>query len=427
MSEPSVAADTPALVIADLEVPGAKQRWWFLPSFVLAWFGLSLVTGALSGAAIPKVLAVSDPVHKAADFSVLAAIAGIVVIIITPLFGRLSDRTMSRWGIRKPWMLAGTVIGMAGTIGLAYTQRLVLLIIFASICEIGFGAVAMAQHALFADQIPTRTRGRISALVGVSGGLATIGAAGLVAVLPQDEQPLWFLVPGGIGCLLCLALLVGFTDIVRSEPAQSLSWKEILGSYWLSPRIYTDFAWAWVCRLAVTMSIVSVSAYLLFFIIDFLHVPVQRASAIQTEGYAFFFVGNIVMTLICGWLSDRIGRRKPIIWISCAVTAVGLLLAMSATTIPVFMIAILIVGAGQGAFIAVDVALMTEVLPSFANAGKDLGVVALAYQVPLLLVPIVAAVLLPTGGGNNYAALYVFAICMAVIGGLAILPIKKVR
>lgn len=415
------------MVIADLDVPGTKQRWWFLPSFVLAWFGLNLVSGALSGAAIPKVLAITDPRHKTGDFSALAAVGGIVVMIITPLFGRLSDRTRSRWGLRKPWMLAGTVIGLAGVVGLAFTHRLVLMIIFAALCQIGFGAVAMAQHALFADQIPTRTRARISAAVGVSAGLATIAAAGLVAILPQDEQPLWFLVPGGIGGLLCLVLLAGLKDIVRNEPAESLSWKEILGSYWLDPRIYTDFTWAWICRLAVTMSIVSISAYLLFFIIDFLGIPVRKASGVQTEAYAFFFVGNIVMTLVCGWLSDAIGRRKPIVWISCAVTAAGLLLGMTAPSTTIFMIAIMIVGAGQGAYIAVDVALMTDVLPSFANAGKDLGVVALAYQVPQLLVPIIAAVLLPTGGGNNYTALFVFAIAMAVIGGLAILPIKKVR
>lgn len=415
------------MVIADLDVPGTKQRWWFLPSFVLAWFGLNLVSGALSGAAIPKVLSVTDPRHKAGDFSALAAVGGIVVMIITPLFGRLSDRTRSRWGLRKPWMLGGTVVGLAGVVGLAFTQRLLLMIMSAAVCQIGFGAVAMAQHALFADQIPTRTRARISAAVGVSSGLATIAAAGLVATLPQDEQPLWFLVPGGIGALLCLVLLAGLKDIVRSEPADSLSWKEILGSYWLDPRVYTDFAWAWICRLAVTMSIVSISAYLLFFIIDSLGIPIRRASAIQTEAYAFFFVGNIVMTVACGWLSDVIGRRKPIVWISCAVTAAGLLLGMTAPSTTIFMIAIMIVGAGQGAYIAVDVALMTEVLPSFANAGKDLGVVALAYQVPQLLVPIIAAVLLPTGGGNNYTALFVFAIAMAVIGGLAILPIKKVR
>lgn len=230
------------MVIADLEVPGTRQRWWFLPSFVLAWFGVNLVGGALTGAAIPKVLAYTDDAGKTNDFSLLVAVGGIVVMIITPLFGRLSDRTVSRWGIRKPWMLGGTVVGMIGVVGLAFTHRLPLMIIFAAVCQIGFGAVNMA-----------------------------------------------------------------------------------------------------------------------------------------------------------------------------------------APSTAVFMIAILVVGAGQGAYISVDVALMTEVLPSFANAGKDLGVVALAYQVPQLLVPVVASVLLPLAGGNNYSALYVFAICMAVVGGLAILTIKKVR
>ena len=98
----------------------------------------------------------------------------------------------------------------------------------------------------------------------------------------------------------------------------------------------------------------------------------------------------------------------------------------TATTI-VFMVAILIVGAGQGAYVAVDVALMTEVLPTFEEAGKDLGIVALAYQLPQLLAPMLAIPVLAIGGGQNYSALFVCSIVLSLLGGLAILGVRGVR
>jgi hypothetical protein len=87
-----------------------------------------------------------------------------------------------------------------------------------------------------------------------------------------------------------------------------------------------------------------------------------------------------------------------------------------------------VLGAAQGAFVSVDIALMTEVLPSFDEAGKDLGIVALSYMLPTTIVPVVAVPLLAIGGGHaNYSALFVAAIIYGVLGALAVFRIKGVR
>lgn len=89
---------------------------------------------------------------------------------------------------------------------------------------------------------------------------------------------------------------------------------------------------------------------------------------------------------------------------------------------------IAVAGMGQGAFVAVDLAMMTEVLPAGADAGTGLAVVALSYQLPQLLVPVLATPLLAIGGGGpNYFALYVGAVVAALLGACAVLPIKSVR
>ncbi len=408
-------------------VPGERQRRSFLPLFVLAWFGITFATGTIAGAAIPKAFAFLDDATKGVNLSIVAGVGGIVVMVITPLFGRLSDRTMSRLGKRRPWILGGAVVGMAGAAVLAAADSLVMITVGWCLTQAGFGAANAAVHALLADQIPRRIRARVAAAAGAAGGLALILGALVLAMLPNDARWSWFVVPGLIGAVLNVGLFVVLRDITRTDHPERFRWADVLSTYWLNPRRHPDFFWAWTCRLFVTMSIVSVSTYLLFFIIDHLGIPRDDASGVQALTLAVFTVGNIVMALVFGWVSDRTGRRKPIVVFSALLSAVGLGIAIASPDLAVFLVGIAIVGAAQGAFVSVDVALMTEVLPNTVDAGKDLGIVALSYQVPQLLVPIAAVPLLAIGAGENYTALYVAAIVFGLVGATAVLPIRTVR
>src|SRR5690349_11172804 len=105
-------------------VPGSKQPRGFLFAFVAAWFGLSLVLSTLGGASIPKAFAFIDDATKGVNLSIVVAIGGVVVMVITPLFGRLSDRTMSRLGKRRPWILGGALAGMVGVVVVAFSTEL---------------------------------------------------------------------------------------------------------------------------------------------------------------------------------------------------------------------------------------------------------------------------------------------------------------
>ncbi|WP_353114540.1 MFS transporter [Microbacterium sp.] len=420
---------TPALTSAARsdEVPGSPQPRGFLVLFVLSWFGLNLALSTIGGAAMPKAFAFLDDASKTVDLSVATAIGGIVVIITTPLFGRLSDRTRSRLGIRRPWILWGAATGLVGVAVLALADSLWPIVLGWVIVQTGFGAANAAVHALLADQIPARIRARVSGIASASASVALIVGAQIVAALPNDSRWMWFVIPGGLGAVLTVLLFFGLRDIVRTEPREPWNWADVLSTYWLSPRRHPDFFWAFLCRMFVTMSIFSVATYLLFFIIDRLGVPKEVASGVQATSLLVFTIGGLITNILFGWISDRTGRRKTIVWISCAFSVVGLTIAMFAPSIPVFLVALALVGAAQGAYVSVDIALMTEVLPHFRDAGKDLGIVALSYQVPQLLVPILAIPLLAIGGGQNYTALLIAAIAFGVIGGLAVLPIRSVK
>lgn len=409
-------------------VPGAPQPRGFLFAFVAAWFGLSIVLSTLGGASIPKTFAFLDDATKGVNLSIVAAVGGVVVILITPLFGRLSDRTMSRLGKRRPWILGGALAGMLGVVVLAISTELWQVIIGWAITQAGFGATNAAVHALLADQIRKSVRARVSAAASAANAVALIVGSLLIAALPNDQQWAWFIVPGVIGTIFSLFLFFRLRDIVRTDKPEPWRWSDVLSTYWLNPVKYRDFFWAWACRLLVTMSIFTVSTYLLFFIIDRLGVPKEQASGVFATVLIAFTLTSIVTTLVFGWISDRTGRRKAIVWVSALLSAGGLILAAVAPDLGTFLVAMSLVGAAQGAFVSVDIAMMTEVLPTFEEAGKDLGIVSLSYQVPQVLVPVMAIPLLAIGGGGeNYAALFIAAIVCGILGGLAVLPIRSVK
>lgn len=415
-----------ALPLTGDDIIGSPQGRLFLPLLVLSWFGTACVAGAISGASLPKLLTLMDEGTKEDNLALISAVGGVVIMIATPLFGRLSDRTTSRLGMRRPWFLGGAVVGSIGCVALGLAGSVAMLVVGWGIVQIGFGAVAMANHTLLADQVPARIRARVSAAVGVGMALASILAVGIVASLPIDQSWLWFVVPGAMGLLCVLPICFGFRDVVRTTPPEPLRLRDVLSTYWLNPVTYRDFGWAWASRFFMTMSILTISLFLFFLIVDTLGYTADQAGGVQTTALTMFMVGNIVATVLFGWISDRTGRRKLIVWTSGLCSALGVTVLMVSPGMGMFLGGMLVVGFAQGAYVAVDVALMTEVLPSRQDAGKDLGIVALSYQLPQIIGPVVGAAVIALAGGD-YDGLFLFSIICSALGGLAVIPIRGVR
>jgi MFS family permease len=91
-----------------------------------------------------------------------------------------------------------------------------------------------------------------------------------------------------------------------------------------------------------------------------------------------------------------------------------------------FLVGMAIGGLGFGMYMAVDLALVVDVLPDEDNAAKDLGVLNIAGALPFSVAPAIAPAILAIGGGS-YGVLYAFAGVCAIIGTFAVLPVKAVR
>jgi len=203
-----------------------------------------------------------------------------------------------------------------------------------------------------------------------------------------------------------------------------------LRGFWISPREHPDFAWAFFGRFSIYMGYQAILTYLLYILEDYIGLGQAVANTTIARMSSVTFVALVCSGLLAGWLADRTGRLKPLVFVA------GLLIAcaeiaplVSPNLRGMFGYAVLI-GLGYGSFMSVDLALMTHVLPPRAagedTTGRDLGILTTAINVPQILSPVMAAALL-SATGNNYPLLFCVAAIFVVAGAGFVLPIRSVR
>jgi MFS family permease len=137
-------------------------------------------------------------------------------------------------------------------------------------------------------------------------------------------------------------------------------------------------------------------------------------------------VALVAVAPIAGRISDRVGRRKVFVMSAAVVYAGALFVIAAATSINGYMLGMGIGGIGFGMYMAVDLALVVDVLTDPLSAAKDLGVLNIAGALPFALAPAMAPGLLALGDGS-YAVLFAAAGICALAGAAAVTPIRRVR
>jgi len=194
----------------------------------------------------------------------------------------------------------------------------------------------------------------------------------------------------------------------------------------VNPRRSPDFAWAFASRFMLVLAYAFLSTYLAYYLLDKIGIAQARVPQQIFLGTLTQAVVIVVASLIGGRLSDRTGRRKIFVLSASIVYGLAMFVIAIASTFNGFLVGMAIGGLGFGMYMAVDLALVADVLPDKANAAKDLGVLNIAGALPSSIAPAIAPVILAISGGS-YGVLYAVAGICAIIGGAAILPVKRVR
>jgi MFS family permease len=384
----------------------------------------AILTLSLKSAAI-------DPAHQTTTLSIIVGVSGLFALVGYPVFGRLSDRCAARLGRRKPFLLIGALLIALGAVGTLLGQTTLALTVAHVITTLGGTATIVAATSTIPDQFAPERRGIASAIVGLG---APVGAlVGLfIAQAVAPNLSLMILIPAALATVGILAFALVLkdhrldkADRPRFEP------RDFLATFWVNPAKHPNFAWAWWSRLLIFFGVAAVNAYQAFYLIIVLHIP---GAEVATK----IFLATLVLTGISlvfapltAKLSDRLGRRKPFVIAAALIFAAGLALVAMAQSYSSFLLAIAVMGLGQGVYFAVDLALVTQVLPDARNAAKDLGIMNLANNLPSSIVPAVAPALLAIGATatqpQNFSALFLAGAIAGLLGAALIVPIRKVR
>ena len=136
-------------------------------------------------------------------------------------------------------------------------------------------------------------------------------------------------------------------------------------------------------------------------------------------------VVSLFSTILGGFLSDRLQKRKLFVIVGMCIMAAAMLLLAFFQVWPAAVVAAAVMGFGLGTYLAVDVAIVTLVLPSAKNRAKDMGIVNIANTLPHSLAPVIAGFIL--GMTHSYSFLYIAATIFVLLGIFTVMPIKAVR
>jgi MFS family permease len=432
MTEAPLAGGDPAPVgVGDSGVPGRPGALTAptepVPITWILTFSLA-VTGMFVGWYGPLQILLAKQAdafsggNKEGVLALVTGIGALFSLLANPVWGALSDRTISRFGRRLPWIAAGTAAGVGGLAILALARDIPMMIIGWSLVQIALNAPFAALTAAIADQVPVAQRGLAGGYFGVAQTIG--GAAGATLAVMGGSITGGYLACAGFVLLSVVPyLLIRRDRVLPAALRPAWSWRAFFAGFWISPALHPDFAWAWLTRFLINLGNAMALLYLLFYL-------KEEVGLANPEGGVLILTAInattlLITVMVAGVWSDRIGNRRAFVTGSGIIMALaGFLLAAWPSWIGV-MVAALILGVGFGAFTSVDFALMTQVLPSELDRGKDLGVINIANSLPQVLAPAIAAPIVAHGGG--YPTLYVASSLISLVGAVLVYRIKSVR
>ena len=437
----NTAATTVACVDTEATAPAAPRRlarlYVTLPAANIALYLLWLGVGSFL---LPIQVAQITGTNDTSALSTASTTGAVLATIGNPVFGQLSDRTRSRFGRRAPWILLCALLGALALVAQAHATSIAMLGLSWGVVQFIMNGYQAALTAAMPDRVPAARYGTFSALVGLGVPFGTIAAALVIGGVPGTKFGLDGVIGGfggrfagenGYYLIAAVIVVAAFVFVVvspdrdaRGLPREPFSLREFLSGFWVSPRRHPDFAWAFVSRLGVMLGYFIVLTYNLYLLADYIKVP--RQDLLPTVGFLMIVnaLCTVAATVLLGPLADKVGKVKPFVFASGTVAALALALPMLWPTQGGMLAYNIVGGMAFGTYMAVDMALITKVLPRAADVGKDMGVINIANAGPQILAPTLAGWIVAAGG---YEALFPVAGVVSLVGALGVLRVRGVR
>jgi MFS family permease len=397
------------------------------------WLGLTAIDAAVGLFVQNRIQfgGLVDPLEVGRALFLVTVGGAIVSIIVQPTIGYVSDYTVSRWGRRKPFIVIGSLLDVVFLLGIASSNTLVALAAFIILLSFSTNIARGPFQGYVPDLVPAPQVGMASALVGLMQILGNVTGfvLGSVAAI-VGNLPLALLAVAIVELVAMVSVVWRVGKGQPPKPREGKSWPRIARETWATDILRER---SYVFLVASRLFFLTGGGILVNVIIAYLNqvhgLGQEAANQANLVLLGIVVVANCVAIIPASRLSDRIGR-KPVIYASCAIGGAGVGIAALAPSVPVALFGGALFGASAGMFLAVDWALMTDIIPK-ASAGRYMGLsnVATGASTPIAIALgglIIDAVNTAAGGvGPGPRVAYLVGAGLYVVAAILLRPVVE--
>ena len=399
----------------------------------LYWLGLTAIDGAVGLFIQNRVnfgpFAV-DPLEVGRVLFLLSIPVAVISILVQPTVGSISDYTVSRWGRRKPYIVIGSVLDVVFLVGIATSNTILMLGAFAALLSVSTNIARGPFQGYVPDLVPEQQVGLASAMVGLMQILGNVTGFVLVTaavLMGQIEVAIFVVALVELVTMAAVVLRVG--EGQPPKPRNGKRWGTIAREVW-GTDVLKERSYVWL--LASRFFFLMGGAVLVNLILTYLkqthNLGEDAANSTNLVMLVTIVIANVIAIIPSARISDRIGR-KPVIYASCVIGFIGILLAALAPAVPLAIVGGALFGASAGTFLAVDWALMTDIIPK-ASSGRYMGLSNVATTSSTVIAVATAGLLLDTvninfGLGLGPRAAYLLGGAYYVIAALTLRPVVE--
>jgi MFS family permease len=456
----------PVQIEAD-EIPAVPSPYKHLSAFQhikisAYWFATNFLWGALLLVMLPGEVRTMNPQFRAEALGLLTGVSALVALVVPLIAGALSDRCASKWGRRRPYMALGLTINVIGLVVMAAAYlaskptegatsvwdsmfRNPGFLIFSLgylVVQLGNNITSAAFMGVIPDLVPADERGVASGYMALMSQLGSLfGAIGCGLLLKDAAEATKYVMLSVVLVAVALVTILGMRENPLPFKPQRLNWGHYIRSLWIDPRRYPDFAWVWITRALVMLGFYAVVPFINYYLVDVINIKQEDVGGKAAIVQAVILITSTVSGFLGGKWSDRIGRKK-VVYVANVLIAVMALAFIFCRSITDVLLAGTLFGLGYGAYISVDYALGTDVLPSRKDAAKEMAVWHIAMTLPQSFAAPIAGYLIAIPGTRVLPGLveggekvihytvagysYVFILC-AVCFALGAFLLRNVR
>ncbi len=395
-------------------------------------FALTALYQSLHTIVLPLRLLDFIPESQKNTYLGLLTLSGLLLaMLLQPLFGTLSDRTVTRWGRRRPYILIGGVIAAFLIPGVGLIPSYALLFVIYCLLQVSTNFAQGAFQGLIPDVVPENHHGTASGIKGlleISGGILFVYLSNrwMTAYSPANNSGFWLVLWSLAGVMLVTTIVT--VVAVREPMLASRDWGGTIRSVLL--RVFRrdlwrnrGFVWFLVSRTLLYMAFTTIQQFALYYLQDVVGVtdPARATGEFVIVGV----VGMIIVVWPMGYLSDRIGRR--VLNMSAALLgAAGIAIIAYGQHYALILVGAGIIGVGMGIFNSTNWALATDFAPQ-EDGARYLGVANMATAGGAVLARAIGPVIdFFNRHALNQGYHVMLGVCLAylVIGGVLVLKVR---